>query len=43
MLAMNSHGVEFSITGCVEEVVRDPKPMPFFFHFSHCFSFVHCF
>jgi len=28
MLTMNSHGVEISITGCVEEMVRDPNPMP---------------
>jgi len=25
---MNSHGVEFSIAGCVREMVRDPNPMP---------------
>jgi len=24
---MNSHGVEISIAGCVEEMVRDPNPM----------------
>jgi len=28
---MNSHGVEISIAGCVEEMVRDPNHMPFFF------------
>jgi len=28
MLTMNSHRVEFSIAGCVEEMVRDPNPMP---------------
>jgi len=28
MLTMNSHGVEISIAGCVEEMVRDPNPMP---------------
>jgi len=27
MLTMNSHGVEISIPGCVEEMVRDPNPM----------------
>jgi len=27
MLTMNSHGVEISIAGCVEEMVRDPNPM----------------
>jgi len=30
---MNSHGVEFSIAGGVEEIVRDPNPMPFFLFF----------
>ena len=25
---MNSHGVESSIAGCVEEMVRDPNLMP---------------
>ena len=33
MLTMNSHGVEISIAGCVEEMVRDLNPMPFFFFF----------
>jgi len=28
MLTMNSHGVEISIAGCVEEMVRDPNLMP---------------
>jgi len=37
---MNTHGVEFSIAGCVEEMVRDPNPMSFFFHF---FFFFMCF
>jgi len=32
---MNSHVVEFSIAGCVEEMVRDPNLMPFFFFFYH--------
>jgi len=27
MLTMKTHGVEFSIAGCVEEIVRDPTPM----------------
>jgi len=27
MLLMNSHGVEFSIAGCVRDMVRDPHPM----------------
>jgi len=34
---MNCHAVAISIAGCVEEVVRDSNPMPFFhliiFHF----------
>ena len=38
MWTMNSHGVEISIAGCVEEMVRDPNPMPFFsFFFYHAF------
>jgi len=28
ILMINSHGVEISIVGCVEEMVRDPNPMP---------------
>jgi len=28
MSTMNSHGVEFSIAGGVEEIVRDPNLMP---------------
>jgi len=28
MLTMNSHGVEISIAGCVEEMVRDPNLLP---------------
>jgi len=38
-LTMNSHGVEISITGCVEEMVRDPNPMSFFVFsfFYHAF------
>jgi len=28
MLAMNSHGVEISIAGCVAEMVRGANPMP---------------
>ena len=34
---MNSDGVEFSITGCEEEMVRDPNLMSFllFFFFYH--------
>jgi len=25
---MNSHGIEISIAGCVEEIVRGPNPSP---------------
>jgi len=28
MLTINSDGVEISIAGCVEEMVRDPNPIP---------------
>ena len=35
MLTMNSHGIEFSIAECVEEMVRDPNPMPLFFTFFY--------
>jgi len=28
MLTMKTHGVEFSIAGGVEEIVRDPNPLP---------------
>jgi len=41
MLTMNSHGVEFSIAGCVREMVRDPNPMSFFFFL--CLFFFQCF
>jgi len=38
MLTMNSHGVEFSIAGCVREMVRDPNLLPFLsFFFYHAF------
>jgi len=46
MLTINSHGVEISITGCVEEMVRDPNPLPFFFilffYFYFYFIFIMC-
>ena len=35
MLTIKTHGVEFSIAGGVEEMVRDPNPMPFFFFFFY--------
>jgi len=45
-LTINSHRVEISIAGCVEEMVRGPNPMSFvhFFFFFHFFSlfFVSC-
>jgi len=37
MLTMNTHGVEFSIARGVEEIVRDPNPMPSFFFFFFFF------
>ena len=37
MLTMNSHGVEFSIAGFVEEMVRAQIPCLFFFFFYHAF------
>jgi len=40
VLTMNSHVVDFSIAGGVEEIVRDPNPMPFFFHFFFHFFFI---
>ena len=33
MLTMNSHGVELSIAGCVEEIVPVPTPKPFVLFF----------
>ena len=27
MTTLNAHGVDFSVAGCVEEIVRDPNPM----------------
>jgi len=28
MLTMDYYGVEISIAGCIEEMVRDPNPIP---------------
>ena len=42
MLTMNSHGVEISIAGCVEEMVHDSNLMPFFSLFFFLF-FCHAF
>ena len=38
ILTINSNGVEISIAGCVEEMIRDPNPMSFFslFFFISC-------
>jgi len=35
MLTMNSHGVEISIARCVEEMIYNPNPKPFFLFFHH--------
>jgi len=49
MLTMNSHGIEISIAGCVEEMVCGPNPTPFFlflfffFFFFFSFFFIMCF
>ena len=44
MLTINSHGGESSIAGCVEDMVRDPNPTPFFMTFFSLFFFhVSCF
>jgi len=45
MLTMNSHDVEISIAGCVEEMDRDSNIMPcfFFFLFFSFSSCVHCY
>jgi len=40
MLTMYSHAVEISIAACVEEMVRDPNPMPFFLFLYHVLNFV---
>ena len=37
MLTRNSHGIEISIAGGVQEMVRDPNPKPLFFIFSFFF------
>jgi len=39
ILTMDSHGVEFSIAGGVEEIVCDPNPMPFCFSSFFLFLF----
>ena len=43
MLTMNTHGVEFSIAGCIEDMVHNPTIMPFFSFFSFfSFFFIMC-
>jgi len=37
VLPMNTHSVEFSIAGCVEEIIRDQNPPSFFY-----FIFISC-
>jgi len=39
MLKITTHGVEFSIAGGVEEIVRAPNSMSFFFFLSFFFFF----
>jgi len=42
MLTMNSHGIEISIAGCVEEMVHGPNLTSFFYFFiSLLFYFIH--
>jgi len=43
MLMMNTHGVEFSNAGGVEEIVRGPNPRRFFFFFFlfYVLCFIH--
>jgi len=40
MLTRNTQGVEFSIAGCVEEIIRDPNPTPFFSFFTFFTFFI---
>jgi len=37
---MNSHGMEISIARCVEEMVQDPNPLPFFSFFFLFLNFL---
>jgi len=41
VLTMNTHGVEFSIAGGVEEIVRGANPMSFSFVLFVLFFFFH--
>jgi len=43
MFTINTHGVDFSLSGCVEEMVRDPNPMTFFFFLFFFLFHVLCF
>jgi len=40
---MNSHSIEISIAECVEEMVRDQNPLPFFLLFFTFFYFLFLF
>jgi len=40
MLTINSHSVEVSITGSVEEIVRGPNPTSFVFLFFFFFFII---
>ena len=42
-VTMNSRGVEISIAGGVEEMVRDPTPRRFFFFSFFFFFYIMCF
>jgi len=42
MLTMNTHGVELSIAGGVEEIVRDPNLLSFFSFFHFFIFFFSC-
>jgi len=37
MWTINTHGVEFSIAGCVGEIINDPNTVPFVFSFFFIF------
>jgi len=41
MLTTKGHGVEISIAGCIEEMVHDTNPIPFFLFF-YFFYFLFC-
>ena len=43
MLTIKTHGAEFTIAGGVEEILRDPNPMPFLLFFMLFLFFYHAF